>query len=90
MTYLELHRDSTDNALDILEDFVENGLRRHTYEERREIVREIGRLCAPQPQRPDPYKLVEEYNRLKEIMPYYPSDGELMRLALQSMEHAVT
>lgn len=90
MRHTDLYSNNLDSALAILEDFIENGLRRHTYEERKEILRELGTLCAPEPRRPDPYKLVEEYERLKEIMPYYPSEGELMRLALQSMEHAVT
>jgi len=51
------------------------------------ICKEIGLFMKPDGI--DPHKLVEEYERLKKIMPYYPSEGELMRLALQSMEHVV-
>jgi len=75
-------------AVDTLLEFAETRMR-YTESECAMVCLEIAEALAVEKAPIDPYKLVAEYQRLKEIMPYYPSEGELMRLALQSMEHAV-
>ncbi len=51
--------------------------------------KEIAALMNGETDGIDPHKLADEYERLKKIMPHYPSEGELMRIALQNMERVV-
>jgi len=81
--------DDLGDAADILMAYLETNHGHLTTRERRELCLEIGKLCSPDGVKPDPHKLAAEYEMLKERMLHYPSEGEIMRLALQNMELAV-